>query len=216
VDFSYSDDSAALLYEPILSILEAHPDGLSEYQLMRELSEADIPFLRDGERLGDLELFRSHFFLFHVLYRLRDRLIEEGRYLLSIFCLEIKLHPYEESVDSGRSGSRKARADQPTDAELPAEEDPVRSYYLDLENMREVEEEDVRRMIDDFFRRLEAYYRVEKDLAVLGLPPEATMGEIRRKYRSLAFEHHPDRGGDADEFRRIEEAMSRIHSVYGG
>ena len=208
MEFSYSEESVTLLYEPILSILEAHPEGLSEYRLMQELSGADIPFLGNGERQGDLELFRSHFFLFHVLYRLRDRLIEEERYVLSIFCLEIKLQPCD--------GAGERAAPETTGEELPVESDPVRSYYLDLENMREVEEEDVRAMIDDFFRRLEAYYRVESDLAVLGLPPEATMEEIRRKYRSLAFEHHPDRGGDAEEFRRIEEAMSRIHTVYGG
>ncbi len=42
--------------------------------------------------------------------------------------------------------------------------------------------------------------------AVLGLGPDVTADEIRRRYRELAMEHHPDRGGDAAAFNRIHQA----------
>ena len=40
-------------------------------------------------------------------------------------------------------------------------------------------------------------------LAVLGLPPNATRQQIKRRYRVLAKKHHPDRGGDRLVMRRI-------------
>lgn len=203
VDYEYSENAIKTLFDPILRILEAHPGGITEYELMKKLSESNLPFPGEKTRPSDLELFRSHFLLFHVLYRLRDHLLSERRYLLSIFCLEIKLYPYEET------------GDQRVEATAPAEAEPMRDYYLDLENMEKVGEEDVKRMLKDFFRRLEAHYRREEDLAVLGLPPGTELKTVKKRYRSLAFEHHPDRGGDEKEFRRIGEAMERLEQLEG-
>lgn len=44
--------------------------------------------------------------------------------------------------------------------------------------------------------------------AVLGVPPTATLPELRRAYRRLALAHHPDRAGaaSAPTFARIAEA----------
>lgn len=41
---------------------------------------------------------------------------------------------------------------------------------------------------------------------VLGVRPNATEEEIKHAYRTLAKEHHPDRGGDADRFAQIDAA----------
>jgi DnaJ-domain-containing protein 1 len=46
----------------------------------------------------------------------------------------------------------------------------------------------------------------EENLKVLGLTPPSTRDEIQNAYRKLAKLHHPDTGGNADEFRRIETA----------
>jgi DnaJ-class molecular chaperone len=40
----------------------------------------------------------------------------------------------------------------------------------------------------------------------LGVPREAGVDEIRRAYKDLARVKHPDRGGDAEEFKKIQEA----------
>lgn len=40
----------------------------------------------------------------------------------------------------------------------------------------------------------------------LGLPPDCTFDEIKQMYRSLAQQHHPDKGGDEDTFKRIKLA----------
>jgi DnaJ-class molecular chaperone len=43
----------------------------------------------------------------------------------------------------------------------------------------------------------------QQALAVLGLPPTATPQQIKRRYRTLAKRHHPDRGGDPRQMQRI-------------
>lgn len=46
----------------------------------------------------------------------------------------------------------------------------------------------------------------QQALAVLGLPPNATPEQIKRRYRQLAKRYHPDRGGDQREMQRIISA----------
>ncbi len=46
----------------------------------------------------------------------------------------------------------------------------------------------------------------EQALATLALPRRAQPEDIKRAYRRLAREHHPDLGGDPDTFRRLADA----------
>ena len=43
----------------------------------------------------------------------------------------------------------------------------------------------------------------QQALAVLGLPPNATPQQIKRRYRALAKRHHPDHGGDPRQMQKI-------------
>ena len=47
-------------------------------------------------------------------------------------------------------------------------------------------------------------------LLVLGVDPTATHEEIRVAYRDLASRHHPDHGGDAKSFARLQEAYETL------
>jgi hypothetical protein len=46
--------------------------------------------------------------------------------------------------------------------------------------------------------------------AVLGLQPGASLAEVRAARRRLAFEEHPDRGGDARRMQEINRAFERV------
>jgi hypothetical protein len=47
-------------------------------------------------------------------------------------------------------------------------------------------------------------------LGVLGLPKDATKKEAIAAYRKLALKHHPDKGGDAAEFRKLNDAKVEL------
>jgi curved DNA-binding protein len=44
----------------------------------------------------------------------------------------------------------------------------------------------------------------------LGVQKGASDDEIKKAYRKLAMKHHPDRGGDASEFQKIQEAYATL------
>jgi DnaJ-class molecular chaperone len=45
---------------------------------------------------------------------------------------------------------------------------------------------------------------------ILGVKTSATQDEIKRAYRKLASQHHPDKGGDVSKFQEIEEAYRTL------
>ncbi len=64
---------------------------------------------------------------------------------------------------------------------------------------------------------------------ILGVSKNAPVEEIKRAYRKLALEHHPDRGGDQEKFKEINEAYQVLsdpqkraqfdqfgHAAFGG
>lgn len=177
----------------IVDILQAQPAGLSEYELIRRLGE-DGHAAFQGRLSGDsAHLFRVHFTLFHVLYRLRERLLAERRGELHISPLHIALY-----------GCPLA----PTDSRHLSGHDPLRDYYLDLKQLDNTSAADVDALLQDFWSRLAGGAQRGDALRVLGLDDPVDDETIKRRYRRLAMRLHPDRGGDGQRLREVNAAMA--------
>jgi len=177
----------------LLDILHAHPEGLSEYDLLQILRSAGEPEFGEVSFQDAHTLFRVHFLLFHVLYALRERLWQEGAAQLEINPLRIVLAPYR------ASGSP-----------LPAARDPLRDYYMDLNNLEQTTAAELEAMFDNFWSRLNQTQQRQRALEALGLEDPVDNLTIKRHYRRLAMRHHPDRGGDKAQLQIINAAMEAL------
>lgn len=45
---------------------------------------------------------------------------------------------------------------------------------------------------------------------ILGVNKDASDAELKKAYRTLAMQHHPDRGGDAEQFQKLNDAYSTL------
>jgi len=180
------------LAEALLAILRAHPSGLTEHDLMRKLAD-DNPDFGPSAFADELSLFQCHFILYHHLYRLQDERWNEREGDLAIHCLKIALRPYPDDADR-----------------LPATPDPLRTYYLDLSHLENTGKQDVLEMLDTFWLRFARLGHRAEALAALGLADPVDYPEIKRRYRELAMEHHPDRGGELEKLQAINAAMELL------
>ncbi len=175
----------------LLDILrDSCAQGITELELMQRL-------LGEPNNRGDnLELFRRHFVLRHLLYRLRDQLWQRGEGHLEIGPIRLRLHPYSPGA---------GQLDQA---------DPLRDYYLDMDNLRNTDGEEVERLLHSFWQRLAAADDKHQALAELQLQEPVDLASITRRYRQLCQQHHPDKGGDGARFQRINQAMAVLRRYY--
>lgn len=168
--------------------------SLTEYELMNQVQpEKYIPDYADLE--PELALFRKHFLLMNALYQLQEQLLPR-QYYLAISPLEIRLLPV-----SDPSGDA---------LELAEAETALRHYYLDWCHYDETGAADVQALLGSFWRRYHAGDQRQSALAELGLDENAGSDEIRCRYRELAGQHHPDKGGDHQTFIGIRQAYERL------
>lgn len=202
----------------------------TEYQLMKALSGRDggqdkestddAVFPEFAPNLNSLEMFRAHFLLFHVLYRLQDPWLKSGKGRLHIHTLGIYLQPEADMDDVGENEAVE-KASQ-SSAGL-VQEDPLKSYYLDYDEFLNTQEADVIALLDDFWDRMDGRGRpdlnagsseqsIRQALNILELPQEETVSaaSVNARFRQLCQRHHPDKGGDAHYFRTICEARELL------
>lgn len=172
-------------------ILDA--DGpLTEYALIREVERVR---LFDGLTEGnpDLALFRKHFLVMHVLYRLQMLYLERGRYLhvsaLAIQLLELR---------QGENG---------TPAKI---DDALTRYYLDLDEWSEVGEAEVVKLLNRFWQRYGSWVCADDAYRVLGVDVSADWPEVQAAFRRAAATSHPDKGGKPEQFQSIFDAYQSL------
>ena len=180
-------------------LLRDLPDGCSEYQLIQQLKarhSSHIPQLDIKDRLV---LFRTHFLLFNALYRLRQRLLDEGRNRLHISPTSIRLLQLENASSA------------------VGEHDPLTDYYLNFDNLCSITEQDVARLLQSFWSRMQGGDEKQAALELFELDKtdeQLQLSSIRHRYRQLVSQHHPDRGGSTMRLQSINKAMEILNRYY--
>jgi hypothetical protein len=94
--------------------------------------------------------------------------------------------------------------------------DNIAAIAATLEAMRSIERHGGAAILERAFTgftALEAPTHVDWQ-SVLGVGPGASMNDVRDAYRRLRSHHHPDRGGDPEAFKRVQEAYDAyIHEI---
>lgn len=185
------------LLERLEVAVRQHRTGISEYALMQWLDQdAQAPFSKP-DMLDSWQLFRSHFWLFHHLYLLRLHLASDHE-TLDIVATRICLYQTETDHSEDRTLART---------------DPMQSYYLDLDNLERETPDSLQQKLNAFWQRLQDPDKVAADWALFELQPPVSKDRLRNRYRQLCQRHHPDRGGDARQFQRIQAAYARLKST---
>ena len=195
------DDQIQHLLVAVEHELRLARDGLSELELIRILQQPPWQLLGEVCFSEPEQLYPVHFLLFHVLYKLRDRLSETGE-SVNLSPLRIRLEPL-----SGGDGQDSL-----------ASVDSLRAFYLDLSGYR-MPTLEIQRMMDNFRAgRSGSTPQHEELLAaarVLGFErvPDS-FGTVKQRFRRAVMQAHPDRGGDTESVQALNQAFATLRTHF--
>jgi len=185
---SFSDLQRKTLQQQLKSALEINPLGYSEFELL-QLLEDSMPS-SPANANSTLTLFQRHFALMHCLYRLREQLWQSDGVNLKISPTHILIEQVQETKNQDINNSIS-----PT----------LRDYYLNWENFHTSSEE-VDGLLNQFWQDYAKYISQDEAWAILDLPIGSSKDKVRERYRELAAKHHPDKGGEQEQFVKIRAA----------
>ena len=177
-----------------------------------------------GQDISDsapLMLYQNHFLLFHLLYQLQDEFYQENRYLFVHF-MRTMLLPYpgagkcrffdEQLVLFCDSVCPQGEQYCPYHAGLVGdsslEEISVKYFYADSENFYKLDENTVTAFLNGTWEILTHYDRYTESFKVLGLAEGAALPAIKKAFKRLARQYHPDLG------RQSQEKFLEINNAY--
>ena len=188
----------ALLQGQLLSLLCTAP--VNAGQLIEEqylLSRLGLKLHSETPLSEDLVRFQQHFVLYHLLYRLQQQLLELQQGYLSIELAKVYLLPLSQAPESGGQDSR-------------------RQYYLNWPNFYQMTEQLLDQHLSEFWQQLispranSCPLAFADALALLQLPENFTLMQLKKAYRSKALQMHPDRGGEQQQFILLRQAYLQL------
>jgi len=217
------------LRQALTLLLFEEQKHFSEHQLIQTLGKSPFLLLDPQSLRDNLGLFRTHFILFHSLYQLKSEWQLKRWGILEISPLLIQFKPslgeqfrdnayhkghYKRTPipDVGQQETAGQPPEQKTKRDVD-KSDPLALYYLDISNLITSTEQSVDEYLNRFWVEFLNPQQKQKALNTLGCSTESTPQEIKKSYRQLAMQHHPDRGGNAHQFHQVQEAYD-ILTVY--
>ena len=215
---------AELLVDTLSTQKPLFQRGVSEYELIEILKKAPYQFFDDASLREPLMLFKTHFIVFHALYQLKRRWIEQGEGVLDIHTLNIKLNQ-----ESAHSDKNSTHGDNYKDKESQdkvgaiTEADALAEYYLDWGNFEKADRKSVDALLNAFWHRMasgNAHTFEQEDIsdahALLGLPQDehVSLSVLKRVYKKALQLVHPDKGGMQQEAQDVIHAYQLLLGYY--
>ena len=215
---------AELLVDTLSTQKPLFQRGVSEYELIEILKKAPYHFFDDASLREPLMLFKTHFIVFHALYQLKRRWIEQGEGVLDIHTLNIKLNQ-----ESAHSDKNSTHGDNYKDKESQdkvgaiTEADTLAEYYLDWGNFEKADRKSVDALLNAFWHRMasgNAHTFEQEDIAdahaLLGLPQDehVSLSVLKRVYKKALQLVHPDKGGTQQEAQDVIHAYQLLLGYY--
>ena len=222
---------AELLVDTLSTQKPLFQRGVSEYELIEILKKAPYHFFDDASLREPLMLFKTHFIVFHALYQLKRRWIEQGEGVLDIHTLNIKLNQESAHSDhnSAHSDKNSTLGDNYKDKESQdkvgaiTEADALAEYYLDWGNFEKADRKSVDALLNAFWHRMasgNAHTFEQEDIAdahaLLGLPQDehVSLSVLKRVYKKALQLVHPDKGGTQQEAQDVIHAYQLLLGYY--
>ena len=185
-----------LLRGQLESIVLQSTDVQTEQSLLQKLG-LNLTSAPDDPQLA---LFQRHFIVQHLLYQLQQQWSEQEFAWLEIGLAQVQLHTYQ--------------AQKPTDYDQGRA-----SYYLDWQHFYQMSSATLQRQLDDFWSYVQRTpvadpLSLQQACQHLQLNWPCTLLQLKRQYRSLALQHHPDRGGDSQHFQQVRQAYQRLRAEF--
>ena len=220
---------AELLVDTLSTQKPLFQRGVSEYELIEILKKAPYHFFDDASLREPLMLFKTHFIVFHALYQLKRRWIEQGEGVLDIHTLNIKLN--QESAHSDKNSTHSDHNSTHSDNDKESQDkvgaiieaDALAEYYLDWGNFEKADRKSVDALLNAFWHRMasgNAHTFEQEDIAdahaLLGLPHDehVSLSVLKRVYKKALQLVHPDKGGTQQEAQDVIHAYQLLLGYY--
>jgi len=195
------------LVVPLLSILKKHHQSFSIHKLVSLLKE-DETLKKHLDTQSHVDLYHTNFMVMNGLFQLQEQLQEEGLFL-QISSMDITL--LSSGLSSDLSSGLTSDSDSAPEQSLQlGQQNKLKDFYLDWSNCEGITSEQVQALLDEFWQRYRDQDKYEWALQILDLDNSVSQEQLQQRYRSLAQQHHPDKGGDSETFMQVREAYLLI------
>lgn len=207
---------AELLMDVLSTLKTEFKAGISEFSLITHLKQPPHSLFDDKALRDPLLLFKTHFVLFHALYRLREKWRADNNGNLEIHALNIQLNEPSQPCTSSQSSKPKSASDV-------GEHDALAAYYLDWRNFEETQRGDVDALLDEFWYKMQhggtkTYSHVDVDNAHTTLnmtkSDEISLSVLKKHYKKTLQHAHPDKGGSQEEAQAVINAYHLLLGYY--
>jgi len=178
-------------------------------------------------RCSTLELYQHHFILFHILYHLQELYSHKNLYLRVHF-MRIQLLNYPETgycryFDDVYQKFCSAPCEkeslyctfhQRLVGETELDKLSIRYFYLDKTNYDKLDEKTAELFIKGTWEILSNYDQYKESFTILGLSETNDIDRIKKQYRKLVKQYHPDKSGEsAEKFYPINNAYQLLMRI---